>query len=71
MFLLSFSMLNVNLKTLDITTCPLLIFSIYAVINFDTAMKADHMYMTLEQSKQNIKTHHSASKDYTQTMENK
>jgi hypothetical protein len=34
------------------------------------AVKADHMYMILEQSKHNIKTHHSASKDYTQTMEN-
>jgi cell fate (sporulation/competence/biofilm development) regulator YlbF (YheA/YmcA/DUF963 family) len=32
------------------------------------AIKADHMYMILKQSKQNIKTHHSASKDYTQTM---
>jgi cytochrome b involved in lipid metabolism len=35
------------------------------------AMKDDHMYMTLEQSKHNIKTHHSAPKDYTQTMKNK
>jgi hypothetical protein len=43
-------------------------FGLYAVINFDTTMKADHMYMTLEQSKQNIKTHHSASNDYTQTI---
>jgi cytochrome b involved in lipid metabolism len=34
-------------------------------------MKPDHMRMILEQSKQNIKTHHSASKDYNQTMENK
>jgi hypothetical protein len=62
---------NVNLKALDITACPLLIFDLYVVINFDTAMKVDQMYMTLEMSKQNIKIHHSASKDYTQTMENK
>jgi hypothetical protein len=34
-------------------------------------MKADHMYMTLVQSKQNVKTHHSAYKDYTKTMANK
>jgi hypothetical protein len=62
---------NVNLKALDIAACPLLIFCLYGIINFDTAMKPDHMRMILEQSKQNIKTHHSASKDYNQTMENK
>jgi hypothetical protein len=44
--------------------CSLLIFDIYVVINFDTAMKLDHMYMTLEQFKHNVKTHHSASKYY-------
>jgi hypothetical protein len=62
---------NINLKALDIVVCPLPIFGLYLAINFDTAMKVDHMHMTLEQSKQNIKTHHSASKDYIQTMENK
>jgi hypothetical protein len=62
---------NVNLKALDIATCHLLIFSLYVIINFDTAMKVDHMYMTSKQSKQNVKTHHSASKDYTKTMANK
>jgi hypothetical protein len=44
--------------------CPLLIFGIYVVINFDTTTKLDHMYMTLEQFKHNVKTHHSASKYY-------
>jgi hypothetical protein len=34
-------------------------------------MKADHMYMTTEQSKQNVKTNRSSSKDYTKTMSNK
>jgi hypothetical protein len=62
---------NINLKTLDIIVCLLPISGLYLAINFDTAMKVDHVYMTLEQSKQNIKTHHSASRDYTQTMENK
>jgi hypothetical protein len=51
---------NINLKALDIVVCPLPILGLYLAINFDTTMKADHMYMTLEQSKQNIKTHHSA-----------
>jgi hypothetical protein len=37
---------NINLKALDIVVCPLPIFSLYLAINFDTAMKADHMYMT-------------------------
>jgi predicted nucleotide-binding protein (sugar kinase/HSP70/actin superfamily) len=61
---------NVNIKALDIVACPLLIFGLYAVINFDTPMKVDHRYMTLEQSKHNVNTHHSASKDYTKTMAN-
>jgi hypothetical protein len=62
---------SINIKALDIIVCPLPIFGIYLAINFDMVMKANHMYMTLEQSKQNIKTHHSASKDYNQNMENK
>jgi hypothetical protein len=61
---------NINLKDLNIIICPLPIFGLYLAINFDAAMKADHMYMTSAQSKQNIKTHHSASKDYTKTMAN-
>jgi hypothetical protein len=56
---------NINLKTLNIVICPLPIFGPYLAINFDMTMKADHMHMTLEQYKQNIKTHNSASKDYT------
>jgi hypothetical protein len=35
------------------------------------AIKTDHIYMTSEQSKQNIKTHHSVSKDYIETMADK
>jgi hypothetical protein len=62
---------NVNIKALDIATCPLPISGLYLAINFDTAMKADHMYMTSAQSMQDVKTHHSASKDYTKTMANK
>jgi hypothetical protein len=62
---------NVNLKALDIDACPLLIFGLISIIDIDRAMKADHMYMTLVQSKQNVKTHHSAYKDYTKTMANK
>jgi hypothetical protein len=42
---------NVNLKVLDIVACPLPIFGLYLAINFDTAMKADHIYMTSTQSK--------------------
>jgi hypothetical protein len=61
---------NINLKYLDIVVCPLPIFGLYLAINFDMDMKVDHMYMTLAQSKQSIKTHHSASKDYTNTMAN-
>jgi hypothetical protein len=51
--------------------CPLLTFGLYLAINFDKSMKVDHMYMTLAQSKQNVKTHYSASKDYNKTMANK
>jgi hypothetical protein len=61
---------NVNLKALDIAAYPLPISSLYLAINFVTTMKTDHMYMTLAQSKQNVKTHHSASKDYTKIMAN-